>query len=96
MATRKNPTTRRAAPADNLSQAVNESGLIQAGAHPEFEQPTPLEHLIAGTKQIIKTAADKARSVLRTSDQPKDLPGQGIQGNRHGASIKSGSGMGIK
>lgn len=93
---RKNPTQRRALPSDALSQEINASGLIQAGAHPEFGAPTPLENMIAGVKKTVKTAADKARAVLRTSDQPKDLPGQGIQGNRHGNSVRSASGMGIK
>lgn len=64
---------------DLLSQAVQQSGMIQPGSHPEFDQPTAGEKIMGAFKKMfggggsIKTAAQKSGAVQRTSDIPRSF-----------------------
>lgn len=51
---------------NDLQTRINQSGGIQAGAHPEFDQPTPLEKV--GT--AISGAVKAVKKVLHPTDVP--------------------------
>lgn len=42
----------RPAASDALSGRVESSGLIRAGAKPQFERPTPLDRTVAAAKRL--------------------------------------------
>lgn len=52
---------RSAQRATDLESRVEGSGLIQAGAHPEFDKPTPLDKVVAGVKKAVAAVTPKPK-----------------------------------
>ena len=75
---RRNPT--RSSASDDLSNRILSSGAIQAGAHPEFEQPTPLEKIGGwinnhfGTKAPKATTPGSGSPTVTAKDHPVPRP----------------------
>lgn len=51
---KKNGEARRSVASDDLSSRVYASGMIQPGAHPEFEKPTLLDKAVAAVKRLVQ------------------------------------------
>lgn len=51
---KKHRESRRSIASDEVSARVNASGMIKAGAHPEFEQPTLLDKAVTAVKRLVK------------------------------------------
>lgn len=48
---------------NDLQTRINQSGGIQPGAHPEFEQPTPLEKAGAAVGKVFQFFQPKRKTV---------------------------------
>ena len=51
---KKNTESRRSIASDELSGRVAATGMIQPGAHPEFEKSTLLDKVVAGVKRMVR------------------------------------------
>jgi hypothetical protein len=58
----------------SLEQRMNESGGIQAGAHPEFEQPTPLDQAAAAARAAARAVQKAIRDAQKALNPPKPKP----------------------
>jgi hypothetical protein len=56
---KKNMETRRSIASDEVSGRIAASGMIQPGAHPEFEQPTLLDKAVAAVKRMVRRPRKK-------------------------------------
>ena len=56
MATRKRsmpmPHSKQPMRGTSMEQRMNESGMIRAGSHPEFEKPTALDKAVSGARKV--------------------------------------------
>ena len=51
---KKNTESRRSIASDEVSGRIAASGMIQPGAHPEFEKPTLLDRTVAAVKRMVR------------------------------------------
>jgi hypothetical protein len=55
----------------SLEQRMNESGGIRPGAHPEFEQPTPLDQAAAAARAAARAVQKAIRDAQKALNPSK-------------------------